>query len=284
MAEMVDIPSVTSVKIGTDDDDLFGGAPEHYVSLSGCDIASTEVTKDQFAWFLNAVEDEDECNGNPCYDKNNSDNNINKIGISSVLYYAASGAEDKPAIGVTWDGALAYCGWAGRRLCTSAEWEYAATGPTYSRYPWGETGAPSCSSSDALAQICSAFPKDVASYPDNLFGLYDMIGGATEWVNDHYYGDYYQKGPNATMDGEWEGAPTGSDQPYKGQYSSSPWSSPTGPTNGEVRTLRGGGLFVLFGFAYGVYYRGFGPENNVLDASTPGATFIIQSNGIRCCD
>jgi iron(II)-dependent oxidoreductase len=101
--------------------------------------------------------------------------------------------DEHPINCVTWEQARAYCGWAGGRLPSEAEWEYAARGGRNDwRYPWGnETASCSRAVMDDGADGCGqdrTWP--VGSKPANGFGLYDMAGNVWEWTADCRHDNY----------------------------------------------------------------------------------------------
>ncbi|MCI0691054.1 formylglycine-generating enzyme family protein [candidate division KSB1 bacterium] len=167
---------------------------------------------------------------------------------------------NRPAVNVDWNDANAYANWAGKRLPTETEWEYAARGgntgmegkPHY-QYPWGNEASATKANFDVDGSrgrqregwgIAKLYLKDVGSYSPNSYGLYDMAGNVWEWCTDWFDPNYYKTSPERT---------------------------PKGPANGTYRVLRGGSWYHNANSMRCFKRRGRGP-------AIRGGYFI----GIRC--
>nr|WSY56347.1 formylglycine-generating enzyme family protein [Streptomyces sp. NBC_00886] len=123
------------------------------------------------------------------------------LGVQGACWSAPEGPgsdvtarADHPVVHVSYHDALAYCAWAGARLPTEGEWEYAARGgPEGRRYPWGDAFAP-----ERLNTWQGDFPRvstrpggatgtvPVDAYESNGFGLFNTSGNVWEWCADRF--------------------------------------------------------------------------------------------------
>jgi iron(II)-dependent oxidoreductase len=189
--EMVLIPA-GEFRMGSDDEG--DHAPVHAVTVDSFYIDRFEVTNAQYHAFCL-----DTGRGLPEF-----------WGMDS--FRSGPAHPDHPVVGVSWYDAAAYAEWAGKRLPTEAEWEYAARGGLAgAAYPNGDELSPSDAN---YTKSEHGAPVAVGSYPPNGFGLHDAAGNVVEWVADWYASDYYSVSPNA---------------------------GPTGPGDGKFRVIRGGG-------------------------------------------
>jgi formylglycine-generating enzyme required for sulfatase activity len=181
--------------------------PQHQVTLDGFWLDQTEVTNAQFLQFLNEHGNRDAQGVTMIV----LDEGYTRISQEGDRFVAPEVAYARPVVMVTWHGAAAYCAWAGARLPTEAEWEYAARGPEGSLYPWGND-PPTCDL--ANYDTCIGVPVQVGSRSGGASwcGALDLAGNVWEWVNDWF-------------------AP----------YSDLPQQNPTGPASGDLPVLRGGG-------------------------------------------
>jgi formylglycine-generating enzyme required for sulfatase activity len=203
-------------------------APVHQVAIDAFWIDRREVTVAEFGAFMAATRYRTEAE---------------RIGWSEVFDRArgewtrvdgadwrhpegpgSSGAAEEPVSQVSWNDAQAFARWAGKRLPTEVEWEYAARGGLAGRtYAWGDELRPG---GRVMANWWQGvFPArdtgedgyrgraPVGRFPPNGYGLYDVIGNVWEWCADWYDPGYYRRSPRR---------------------------DPRGPESGKERVMRGG--------------------------------------------
>ena len=183
--------------------------PSHTVSVNGIWIYSTKVTNEMYNLCVSLGQ----CTPSAT---TTEEQGATLSGTSFISYFTSPedngyALKDLPATNVTWDQADNYCKWVGGRLPTEAEWEKTARGTKIQPYPWGEE-TPAC---DLLNfGECNGLLSSVLDHPDGIsdYMALDMAGNAYEWVSDWYAKDYYTQSPS---------------------------SNPTGPVDGEKRSVRG---------------------------------------------
>lgn len=252
-----------------------GERPLHDVTLPGFSIDIHTVTNDDFAAFADATGHRTESE---------------VFGYSAVFHLAFAGDDadllgqppqtpwwlgvaaadwrhpggrhssldglgDHPVVHVSWNDAQAYCAWAGRRLPTEAEWEYASRGGLGARrYPWGDEllidGSWNCNIWQGDFPTTNTLDDGYLTtaparhFEPNGYGLYQTVGNVWEWCQDWY---------------------------DPGYYSRSPGSSPAGPPTGQQRVLRGGSF--LCHDSYCNRYRNSARSQNTPDSAMANAGF-----------
>jgi eukaryotic-like serine/threonine-protein kinase len=168
--------------MGSNDSDLDADPdekPQHTVYLNAFWIDRTEVTNDMYRRCVQAGE----CT-EPAHSRR----------------YGSAQYGHHPALGISWDQAVTYCTWAGRRLPMEAEWEKAARGTDARIYPWGDE-APDSSRLNFNHLVDDT--TEVGSYPTGAspYGVLDLAGNVWEWVADGYEENYYTESPDKNPPG-----------------------------------------------------------------------------------
>ncbi|WP_166919453.1 formylglycine-generating enzyme family protein [Flavobacterium poyangense] len=231
MGSNIEDESLCNIKGVTKD-----AAPIHRVYVDGYFMDETEVTNEEYAKFVKATGYITVAEQKPTQEEF-PDAPIESLIAGSVIFTPTSaavnlndflqwwayiggtdwkhpegpkstikGREKYPVVQIAYEDATAYAKWAGKRLPTEAEWEFAARGgKTGNLYSWGNTLKPNGKFQANIYQ--GHFPiKDgdtgedgfkgiapTAQFKPNAYGLYDMAGNVWEWVNDWYSPSYYNE-------------------------------------------------------------------------------------------
>ncbi len=163
-AGMVFIPAGTFM-MGNNASEDPSDTPEHQVTVQAFFLDRLEVTNEDYLQFVKATR-----HAPPQHWENGT---------------FAQGEEKFPVVNVSWQDAQDYAAWAGKRLPTEAEWEYAARGTDQRLYPWGNQYNPQkLNARDGKLNR----PVAVGSYPEGAspFGILDMAGNVAEWTASTY--------------------------------------------------------------------------------------------------
>jgi formylglycine-generating enzyme required for sulfatase activity len=257
--EMVRVQGGT-FKMGTENGHAYE-APVHDVALKSFHLDRHEVTVRQFRAFIEATgykTDAEKYGWSGVFDpKQKSWTRVDGATWAHPEGPQSTPKDDEPVCQVSWTDAAAYAKWAGKRLPTEAEFEYAQrAGLVGKTYSWGDELRPN---GKIMANYWQGrFPdKDLAedgfpgrapvmTFPPNGYGLYDMTGNVWEWCSDWYADDYYAKAPK---------------------------ENPTGPATGEERAMRGGSW--LCAENYCTNYRVAGRSHSTPDTG-------LNNLGFRC--
>ncbi len=269
--------------MGNVDEDAWaedGEGPVREVDVNPFWIDRTTVTNTQFAQFVEATgyqTESEQFGWSYVFLGQLPDSRQRKLKAQTVKglqwWYAIDGAYwrkpegsgsnikkrmDHPVVHVSWNDASAYCQWAGKRLATEAEWEYAARGGlVQQKYAWGNELTPGgkhrCNiwqgtfPSKNTAEDGYAWTAPAKSFRANDYGLYNVAGNVWEWVGDWF-------------DPVWH-APEREDTR----------NNPRGPLTGQSKVMRGGSF--LCHNSYCNRYRVGARTANTPDSATTNCGF-----------
>ena len=200
--------------------------PVHQACISAFEMDVYEVTNGQYA---------------ACVAAGGCTAPASSSSATRANYYGTPSYDNFPVIYVNWHQATAYCTWAGKRLPTEAEWEYAARGGLVGkRYPWGDTISGTDANYGDSGDPWDNDTSPVGYYVPNGYGLYDMAGNVWEWTNDWYSSSYYQYCVDNGI-----------------------IHDPPGPLSGTYRVLRGGSWYTsTFSLRAAIRYNHFPGHQN----------------------
>jgi len=280
---LVDLPGGTFT-MGTDEEYRYpddGEGPARKVTIQAFRIARYTVTNEQFRAFIDAtgyVTDAERFGWTFVFHLLLPDDFEETRAVASAPWwrqvYGADwshpagpqsnldGFERHPVVHVSWADAQAYCAWAGVRLPTEAEWEFAARGGLeQKRFAWGDSFRPA---DETMCNIFEGrFPVEntaedgylatapVDAFPPNGFGLHQVAGNVWEWCADWFDPVFHVDGPRV---------------------------DPQGPPQGQARVMRGGSY--LCHDSYCDRYRVSARSANSVDSSTGNLGFRVAADAI----
>jgi sulfatase modifying factor 1 len=252
-----------------------GEVPVHRVELTAFHIDETAVTNAQFATFVRAtghVTDAERFETSAVFHSEVAAAPADILGpvpgtpwwitVRGASWRSPEGPrsdvsrrQNHPVVHISWHDATAYAAWAGKRLPTEAEWEYAARGGLEARrYPWGDELAPRgrwrCNIWQGefphhnSAEDGHVTTAPVKAYTRNGHGLWNTSGNVWEWCGDWFASDY---------------------------YASSPAADPTGPADGQTKVMRGGSYLCHDSYCH--RYRVAARSSNTPDSSAANLGF-----------
>lgn len=196
LTRMVLVPGGEFI-MGLNDEDPLGIQPSGNIriAVNSFWIDQYEVTNAQYRLYLETLSIADRVQMRP-----DSLAWAAQVGVPWEVYFYDEGYANYPVVCLNWYQAQKYAEWAGKRLPSEAEWEFAArSGVSGRTYPWEGIYSRNARTGESLANFAAGgdFSIDgfvltapVGSFPPNNFRLYDMAGNVSEWCVDSYFPSY----------------------------------------------------------------------------------------------